>query len=63
MVIYFYRWWQVPYFWFGIKMYDVVSGGQVLKPSYFLTKAKALEFFPMLKKDKLMGAIVYYDGM
>lgn len=57
-----YKWWQVPYFWFGIKMYDVVSGGQVLKPSYFLTKAKALEFFPMLKKDKLMGAIVYYDG-
>ncbi|KAK3748179.1 hypothetical protein QZH41_003254 [Actinostola sp. cb2023] len=25
-------------------------------------KAKALELFPMLKKDKLCGAIIYYDG-
>ncbi|XP_076459057.1 glycerol-3-phosphate dehydrogenase, mitochondrial-like isoform X2 [Babylonia areolata] len=57
-----YKWWQIPYYWAGIKMYDVVSGRQVLKPSYFLSKKKALELFPMLKKDKLTGALVYYDG-
>ncbi|KAL8587698.1 glycerol-3-phosphate dehydrogenase [Nucella lapillus] len=57
-----YKWWQIPYYWAGIKMYDVVSGRQVLKPSYFLSKSKALELFPMLKKDKLVGALVYYDG-
>ncbi|RXM91365.1 Glycerol-3-phosphate dehydrogenase, mitochondrial [Acipenser ruthenus] len=58
----FYRWWQLPYYWAGIKMYDLVAGGQCLKSSYVLSKAKALELFPMLKKDKLVGAIVYYDG-
>ncbi|XP_070186572.1 glycerol-3-phosphate dehydrogenase, mitochondrial-like isoform X3 [Littorina saxatilis] len=57
-----YKWWQLPYYWAGIKMYDVVAGRQVLKPSYILSKTKALELFPMLKKDKLVGALVYYDG-
>uniref|UniRef100_A0A646QGJ3 Glycerol-3-phosphate dehydrogenase n=1 Tax=Hemiscolopendra marginata TaxID=943146 RepID=A0A646QGJ3_9MYRI len=57
-----YKWWQVPYYWVGIKMYDLVAGSKCLKQSYFLSKSKALELFPMLKKDKLCGAIVYYDG-
>ena len=56
------RWWLIPYYWAGIKCYDLVAGSQLLKPSYFLSKAKALELFPMLKKDKLCGALVYYDG-
>ncbi|XP_029936219.1 glycerol-3-phosphate dehydrogenase, mitochondrial isoform X2 [Myripristis murdjan] len=57
-----YKWWQLPYYWAGIKIYDLVAGGQCLKSSYVLSKNKALELFPMLKKDKLVGAIVYYDG-
>lgn len=57
-----YRWWQLPYFWAGLKMYDLVSGRQLLKSSYVVGKHKALELFPMLKKEKLCGAIVYYDG-
>jgi len=58
-----YRWWQLPYFWAGIKAYDLVSGADCLEPSYVLTKGRALEQFPMLKKNELCGAIVYYDGM
>ena len=27
-----------------------------------MSKERALEMFPMLKRDKLKGAIVYYDG-
>ncbi|GFQ90669.1 glycerol-3-phosphate dehydrogenase, mitochondrial [Trichonephila clavata] len=57
-----YRWWQVPYYWVGIKAYDFVAGRQQVKSSYFLSRSKALELFPMLKKDKLCGALVYYDG-
>uniref|UniRef100_A0A8C9S3P9 Glycerol-3-phosphate dehydrogenase, mitochondrial n=2 Tax=Scleropages formosus TaxID=113540 RepID=A0A8C9S3P9_SCLFO len=57
-----YSWWQLPYYWAGIKMYDLVAGAQCLKSSYVLSKNKALELFPMLKRDKLVGAIVYYDG-
>ncbi|KAM6268852.1 glycerol-3-phosphate dehydrogenase, mitochondrial isoform 1-T4 [Porphyrio hochstetteri] len=57
-----YKWWQLPYYWFGIKLYDIVAGSQCLKSSYVLSKSRALELFPMLRKDKLVGAIVYYDG-
>lgn len=57
-----YKWWQVPYFWFGIKMYDLVAGSKTLKSSYYLSKKNALELFPMLKGNKLCGGIVYYDG-
>lgn len=57
-----YKWWQLPYYWVGIKLYDLVAGSHCLKSSYVLSKSRALEHFPMLQKDKLVGAIVYYDG-
>ncbi|CAJ0574349.1 unnamed protein product, partial [Mesorhabditis spiculigera] len=57
-----YSWWQVPYYWFGIKAYDFVSGKRVLKNSFYIDKEKAMERFPMLKKDNLRGALIYYDG-
>lgn len=56
------RWWQLPYYWVGIKAYDFVAGDRNVKSSYLLSKSEALELFPMLKGDKLCGAIVYYDG-
>lgn len=57
------RWWKVPYYWVGIKAYDLVAGSKTVKSSYYLSKNDALEIFPMLKKDKLVGAIVYHDGI
>ena len=43
-------------------MYDLVAGRKLLKPSYYLNKDKTTEEFPMIKRDGLCGAIVYYDG-
>lgn len=43
-------------------MYDLVAGSKCVKPSYMLSKGSALERFPMLKRDQLKAAIVYYDG-
>lgn len=57
-----YQLWKVPYYWAGIKAYDLVAGDKTLRSSYFINKEKALELFPMLKKEKLCGGIVYYDG-
>lgn len=39
-----------------------MAGDRNVKSSYVLSKRDALELFPMLKGDKLVGAIVYYDG-
>ncbi|CAK4011024.1 Glycerol-3-phosphate dehydrogenase, mitochondrial [Lecanosticta acicola] len=56
------KWWQAPYFWAGTKFYDFLAGSENIETSYFLTRSKALDAFPMLKKDNLWGALVYYDG-
>lgn len=56
------KWWQAPYFWAGTKFYDFLAGSENIETSYFLTKSKALDAFPMLKRDNLWGACVYYDG-
>ena len=56
------HWWQAPYFWAGTKFYDFLAGSEGIESSYFLTRSKALDAFPMLRKDNLFGALVYYDG-
>lgn len=55
-----YEWWKAPYYWAGTKCYDFLAGKENLESSYFLTRGKALEAFPMLKGDGLAGALVYY---
>ncbi|KAI5283474.1 mitochondrial glycerol-3-phosphate dehydrogenase [Ascosphaera aggregata] len=55
------KWWQIPYFWAGTKCYDFLAGSEGIESSYFLTKSKAIDAFPMLKRDNLVGALVYYD--
>ncbi|KAJ1917666.1 mitochondrial glycerol-3-phosphate dehydrogenase [Mycoemilia scoparia] len=57
-----YKWWQLPYFWFGCKMYDMLAGSERITPSYMLGRKRTLESFPMLKSENLVGAVVYYDG-
>ena len=44
----------------GTKAYDFLAGSEGIESSYFLTKSKALEAFPMLKKSNVVGALVYY---
>ncbi|KAF9693791.1 hypothetical protein EKO04_008204 [Ascochyta lentis] len=56
------KWWQAPYFWAGTKFYDFLAGSENIESSYYMTKSKALDAFPMLKKEGLFGALVYYDG-
>ncbi|CAK7264932.1 mitochondrial glycerol-3-phosphate dehydrogenase [Sporothrix epigloea] len=56
------RLWKVPYYWAGTKFYDLLAGSEGIESSYFLTKSKAIDAFPMLKQDGLVGALVYYDG-
>ncbi|KAJ3325518.1 mitochondrial glycerol-3-phosphate dehydrogenase [Blyttiomyces sp. JEL0837] len=57
-----YQYWKIPYYWAGSKAYDILAGKEGLSHSYFLSKRRALEAFPMLKSDRCVGAMVYYDG-
>ncbi|KAJ3067891.1 mitochondrial glycerol-3-phosphate dehydrogenase [Podochytrium sp. JEL0797] len=57
-----YSYWKMPYFFVGAKMYEFLAGAEGINSSYFVGKRKALEAFPMLKGDNLVGAMIYYDG-
>lgn len=58
-----YKWWQLPYYYAGCKMYDLLAGSENMESAYWMGKGKALENFPMLKSDGLVGGVVYYDGV
>ncbi|KAJ1944758.1 mitochondrial glycerol-3-phosphate dehydrogenase, partial [Linderina macrospora] len=57
-----YTWWQLPYFWIGCKMYDILAGKQGISSSYIMGRGKTLESFPMLRSEGLVGSMVYFDG-
>lgn len=57
-----YNWLQVPYYMTGLKMYDWLAGKSNLRPSTYVDAKKALDRFPMLKKEGLRGGVVYVDG-
>lgn len=43
-------------------MYDVLAGKENMESAYLMSKSSAMEAFPMLKSDGLVGGVVYYDG-
>lgn len=62
-----YAWWEVPYYWAGMKMYDAIAGARALSWSYYLGPRKSRAQFPTMAESRpdgasLKGTIVYYDG-
>ncbi|GBE63072.1 FAD-dependent glycerol-3-phosphate dehydrogenase [Babesia ovata] len=67
IVLPIYQLWQIPYFWFNIKIYELLARffccNETGVPSSFYTgKANTLDYFPPLRAEGLLGAVVYYDG-
>jgi glycerol-3-phosphate dehydrogenase len=56
-------WWQIPYFWVGAKVYDFLAGSQNMETSYFLSRGKTIERWNSIRKDNMVGSLVYYDGL
>ncbi|XP_021296014.1 glycerol-3-phosphate dehydrogenase SDP6, mitochondrial [Herrania umbratica] len=59
-------WFEVVYYWMGLKLYDLVAGPRLLHLSRYYSAQESVELFPTLArkgKDKsLKGTVVYYDG-
>lgn len=36
-----YKWWQIPYYFAGTKMYDFLAGGENMESSYVLSKVRS----------------------
>ena len=57
-----YKWIEVPYVFFGLKLYDILSGKQNIGHSHLLSRKEALRRFPTLKAAGLKAGVLYYDG-
>ncbi|GAV77192.1 DAO domain-containing protein [Cephalotus follicularis] len=59
-------WFEVVYYWMGLKMYDLVAGRRLLHLSRYYSAQESAELFPTLAKKghdrNLRGTVVYYDG-
>jgi glycerol-3-phosphate dehydrogenase len=54
--------WQMLYMALGIKMYDLIAGKAHFSPSRILSRQQAMEALPILRMEKVAGAVTYEDG-
>ena len=57
-----YSWWEVPYVYAGLVLYDLLAGRLGLGRSSLVGRKEALRRFPMLRGEKLKAGVIYYDG-
>ncbi|XP_068645761.1 glycerol-3-phosphate dehydrogenase SDP6, mitochondrial [Aristolochia californica] len=59
-------WFEVVYYWLGLKLYDLVAGPRMLHLSRYYSLDESVELFPTLARNgrgrNLKGTVVYYDG-
>ncbi|KNA07170.1 hypothetical protein SOVF_174370 [Spinacia oleracea] len=59
-------WFEVVYYWAGLKLYDIVAGARLLHLSRYYSAQQSIELFPTLTRmgndRSLKGTVVYYDG-
>ncbi len=53
---------ELPYYFTGLKLYDMLAGRANLRRSRLVNRDRALERFPMLRHEGLRGAVEYHDG-
>lgn len=44
-------------------MYDFLAGQQNMETSYYLSRGKTIERWNAIRKNNLVGSLVYYDGL
>lgn len=57
-----YAWWELPYIWVGLKLYDLLSLNRRLAPSRWVSAKESRLQFPMVDTNNLKGSVVFYDG-
>lgn len=57
-----YTWWESPFYGFGLKVYNMLSGRYRFGPTSRLSREETLRRLPTIKTEGLKGGVVYYDG-
>ncbi len=57
-----YRRWERPYYGFGLKLYQAMSGRLSIGPSSILSRDVALDFLPNAAGKAMRGGVLYHDA-
>jgi glycerol-3-phosphate dehydrogenase len=57
-----YRWYEAPYYFAGLRAYDLLAGAEKFGRSRYLSARDTLERLPALNSQGLRGSIRYHDG-
>ncbi|SFZ98389.1 Glycerol-3-phosphate dehydrogenase [hydrothermal vent metagenome] len=57
-----YSWFQLPYMYAGLFLYDIISGKHRIGRSSIVSKQYMLDTYPNIQKKGLKGGVKYYDG-
>jgi glycerol-3-phosphate dehydrogenase len=56
------RFWERPYMAAGLLLYDTMAGRGAVPRARQLTRTRALQIAPGLRRDALIGAVQFYDA-
>ena len=57
-----YRWYEAPYYFAGLQLYDLLAGKSTFGRSRHLSRDETLARMPGLREAGLRGASLYHDG-
>lgn len=57
-----YKWFDLPYYGIGLKLYDVISGKSSMGPTRILGRKETQSRIPGIATANLKGGILYHDG-
>jgi glycerol-3-phosphate dehydrogenase len=57
-----YKFWEMPFYGAGLKMYDALAGRAGLGATQFLNTKQTLDCLPTLQQSGLKGGVKYWDG-
>lgn len=57
-----YTWFSKLFYGLGMKVYDLMAGRYRLKGTALIGKAAVIDLLPNVKREGLVGGVVYYDG-
>jgi glycerol-3-phosphate dehydrogenase len=57
-----YRWFDLPFYGIGLKLYDLLSGKASMGPTRILSARQTRERIPNIATSGLKGSILYHDG-
>lgn len=57
-----YKWWEKPFYTFGLTFYDLLSGGMSLGRSLPMSRTRVIKSIPQIVRTNLKGGVVYHDG-